>query len=124
MWAGHAHVWAHAAAWLGAFRIPFLLPSASTGLVRELTSCVWAMQGCESDPEKGFRFLQSAAGSVVQDLDRVISGQIQLSEQEFKEQAAKVSRDVSRIASHHGIWRGARIHLCGVMTCPRQCVLT
>ena len=50
------------------------------------------MQGCESDPEKGFRFLQSAAGSVVQDLDRVISGQIQLSEQEFKEQAAKVGR--------------------------------
>lgn len=48
------------------------------------------LQGCESDPETGFRYLQQAAESVVQNLDRVISGHIQLSEQQMEEQSAKV----------------------------------
>ena len=36
-------------------------------------------------------YLQKAAQSVVQDLDKVISGQIQLTEREFEEQGAKAS---------------------------------
>jgi hypothetical protein len=49
-------------------------------------------QGCDSDPEKGFHYLQKAAESVVKDLDKVIDGRIQLSEKEFEEQGAKVRR--------------------------------
>ena len=65
----------------------------SLGIYLELNHWILMLpfaQGCESDPEKGFYYLQKAAESVVKNLDKVIDGRIQLSEKEFEEQGAKV----------------------------------
>ena len=48
------------------------------------------LQGCVSDPETGFQYLQKAAESVVHDLDKVVTGQLQLSHAQMEEQTAKV----------------------------------
>lgn len=50
------------------------------------------LQGCESQPEFGFQYLQQAASTVVPNLDRVIAGEVQLTAKEVEEQATRVSR--------------------------------
>ena len=50
-----------------------------------------SIQGCQENPRLGFSFIQRAAESVVQDLDRVIVGGRALSEDEMGIKAVKVS---------------------------------
>ena len=90
MWSWNADVRIDSSTWMGKLTLDDSLTVRATLLTR------FSRQGCQLNAPLGFRYLQMAAESVVEDLDRVVFGGRTLTESEANTKAAKVRLDSSR----------------------------